>query len=121
MSFLSGPHACIGYRFSIVECVPVTLQSHTFAYCLHVLCLLDLPAPLLCKLITDFSSHLALVFRMKYLLFTMIRSFEFELAISPEDIGRKTSVVGRPFIASNPAAGTQLPVLIRAISETIMS
>ncbi|EIM89578.1 cytochrome P450 [Stereum hirsutum FP-91666 SS1] len=77
MSFLSGPHACIGYRFSIVE--------------------------------------------MKYLLFTMIRSFEFELAISPEDIGRKTSVVGRPFIASNPAAGTQLPVLIRAISETIMS
>lgn len=51
--------------------------------------------------------------RIKALLFTLVRAFEFELALSPEDIVRKTGIVGRPVIASNPTAGSQLPLLIR--------
>jgi cytochrome P450 len=69
MTFIAGAHACIGYRFSVIE--------------------------------------------IKALLFTLVRTFEFELAMSAEDIVRKTGIVGRPVIASNPSAGPQLPLLIR--------
>ncbi|KAH9005441.1 cytochrome P450 [Lactarius hatsudake] len=69
LTFIAGAHACIGYRFSVVE--------------------------------------------IKALLFTLVRAFEFELALPAEDIVRRTSVVGRPVVASNPAAGPQLPLLIR--------
>jgi cytochrome P450 len=69
VTFIAGAHACIGYRFSVVE--------------------------------------------LKALLFTLVREFEFELALPAEDIVRKTSIVGRPVVASNPAAGPQLPLLIR--------
>jgi len=53
------------------------------------------------------------VTEIKALLFTLVRTFEFELALEPEDIIRKTGIVGRPIIASNPSAGPQLPLLIR--------
>ncbi|KAI9452898.1 cytochrome P450 [Lactarius psammicola] len=69
VTFIAGAHACIGYRFSVVE--------------------------------------------IKALLFTLVRAFEFELALPAEDIVRKTSIVGRPVVASNPGAGPQLPLLIR--------
>jgi cytochrome P450 len=69
MTFIAGAHACIGYRFSVIE--------------------------------------------IKALLFTLLRTFEFELALEPDDITRKTGIVGRPLIASNPSAGPQLPLLIR--------
>jgi hypothetical protein len=51
--------------------------------------------------------------RIKALLFTLVRAFEFELAIPPDDIVRRTAIVGRPVVASNPSAGPQLPLLIR--------
>jgi hypothetical protein len=51
--------------------------------------------------------------RFKALLFTLMRAFEFELALPAEDIVRMSTIVGRPVIASNPAAGPQLPLLIR--------
>ncbi|KAF7359134.1 hypothetical protein MSAN_01255000 [Mycena sanguinolenta] len=69
LSFLGGPRACIGYRFSLVE--------------------------------------------MKALLFTLVRAFEFELAVPAADIGKKTSVVQRPIIRSDPKAGNQMPLIIK--------
>jgi hypothetical protein len=51
--------------------------------------------------------------RFKALLFTLVRGFEFELALPAEDIVRMSMIVGRPVLASNPAAGPQLPLLIR--------
>ncbi|KAH9169230.1 cytochrome P450 [Lactarius sanguifluus] len=69
LTFIAGAHACIGYRFSVVE--------------------------------------------IKAILFTLVLAFEFELALPAEDIVRRTSIVGRPVVASNPAAGPQLPLLIR--------
>ncbi|KAI0250884.1 cytochrome P450 [Lactifluus subvellereus] len=56
------------------------------------------------------------VVEIKALLFTLVRAFEFELALSAEDIVRRSGIVGRPVIASNPAAGPQLPLLIRPAS-----
>jgi hypothetical protein len=53
-------------------------------------------------------------FRMKALLFTLVRAFEFELAVPASDIGKKTSVVQRPIVRSEPAAGNQMPLLIKS-------
>ncbi|KAF8894813.1 cytochrome P450 [Infundibulicybe gibba] len=68
LTFLGGPRACIGYKFSLVE--------------------------------------------MKALLFTLIRAFEFELAVPAKDITRKSAIVQRPFVASDPKGGNQMPLLI---------
>ncbi|KAI8972447.1 cytochrome P450 [Trametes punicea] len=69
LSFLGGPRACIGYRFSLVE--------------------------------------------MKALIFTLVRAFEFELAVPAEDIKKKTNVVQQPMLRSAPQAGSQMPLLLR--------
>ncbi|KAI0744951.1 cytochrome P450 [Earliella scabrosa] len=69
LTFLGGPHACIGYRFSLVE--------------------------------------------MKALVFTLVRTFEFELAVPVEDIKPSGLFIQRPALRSEPAKGAQLPLIIR--------
>jgi len=69
LTFITGPHACIGYRFALVE--------------------------------------------MKAILFSFVRSFDFELAVPPTEITRQTMVVARPFLTSNIKSGPQLPLIIR--------
>ncbi|KAF8953061.1 cytochrome P450 [Flammula alnicola] len=73
MSFLGGPRACIGYRFSLVE--------------------------------------------MKALLFTLIRAFEFELAVPASDIIKNAFAVQRPLLKSNPKAGNQMPLILKPINH----
>ncbi|VDC05266.1 unnamed protein product [Peniophora sp. CBMAI 1063] len=53
---------------------------------------------------------------MKAIIFTIVRSFEFELPIAPMDVMRKTMIVGRPSLTTDPTAGNQLPLLIRPIN-----
>ncbi|KAJ6586472.1 cytochrome P450 [Mycena vulgaris] len=51
---------------------------------------------------------------MKALLFTLVRSFEFAVAVPTADIGKTVGgIVQRPFILSDKKAGTQLPLLVR--------
>lgn len=69
MSFLGGPRACIGYRFSLIE--------------------------------------------MKALIFALVRAFEFELAVPPEEIIKKSTAVQRPLVRSEMVKGCQLPLLIK--------
>lgn len=90
LSFLGGPRACIGYRFSVIECV---------------ICLL----PLLSSLTCIFWGRC----RMKALLYTLMRAFEFELAVPAADIRSKQTIVSRPIVLSEPEAGNQMPLLIR--------
>ncbi|KAL1716783.1 cytochrome P450 [Schizophyllum commune] len=71
-TFSGGPHACIGFRFSIAE--------------------------------------------MKAILFVLVRSFEFELAVDPSDVKVRTAAVQRPALKSEPENTAQLPVLIRLAS-----
>ncbi|PIL29244.1 cytochrome P450 [Ganoderma sinense ZZ0214-1] len=69
LTFLGGPRACIGYRFSLVE--------------------------------------------MKALVFTLVRAFEFELAVPPSDIIRRATIVTRPLLRSAPEQGSQMPLYIK--------
>nr|BAK09517.1 cytochrome P450 [Postia placenta] len=69
MTFIGGPRACIGYRFSLIE--------------------------------------------MKALVFTLVRAFEFELAVPVEDITKKIGFVQRPFVRSEMEKGTQMPLVIK--------
>ncbi|EIM87513.1 cytochrome P450 [Stereum hirsutum FP-91666 SS1] len=52
------------------------------------------------------------IIEMKAMLFTLIRAFEFNLAIPREDIIKKSAIVQRPYIKNDVEAGTQLPLLI---------
>ncbi|KAI9062669.1 cytochrome P450 [Trametes sanguinea] len=69
LSFLGGPRACIGYRFSIVE--------------------------------------------MKALLYALVRAFEFELAVAPEDIKKTPGIVQRPALRDDPTGTAQMPLIVR--------
>ncbi|KAJ3001608.1 hypothetical protein NUW54_g6318 [Trametes sanguinea] len=51
--------------------------------------------------------------RMKAILFTLIRAFEFELAFPPERILIKTAPLQRPFLRDE--EGAQLPLLIKPV------
>jgi hypothetical protein len=54
------------------------------------------------------------MYRAKALLFTLVREFEFELAVPPDSIVRRTSIVGRPHIEGL-ITTAQLPLLIRPV------
>lgn len=71
LTFIGGARSCIGFRFALVEYVP-----HT-----------DL-RPLKCSL-----SDVDRTFRMKAILFQLIRSLEFELDAQVGDVGRKSVYV----------------------------
>ncbi|KAJ7137572.1 cytochrome P450 [Mycena crocata] len=52
----------------------------------------------------------------KALLFTLVRGFEFELAVPVADIGKEgNAIVVRPIVLSDMAAGNQLPLLIKPV------
>ena len=50
---------------------------------------------------------------MKALLYTLVRAFEFELAIPAADIVRRTAVVERPVVRYEQEKGAQLPLIVR--------
>lgn len=52
-------------------------------------------------------------YRMKAILFTLVRAFDFELAVPKEDIVKKRGLVIRPLVLSEPEAGNQMPLIVR--------
>ena len=50
---------------------------------------------------------------MKALLFTLVRAFEFELAVPAKDIRTKQTIVQRPIVASEMEYGHQMPLLVK--------
>ena len=89
LTFIGGPRACIGYRFSLVE---------------YVLPPLDRRHP---------SPERVTLHRLKAILFAIIRAFEFEMALPKEEICIKTAPVQRPSVRSTPEKGWQLPLLVK--------
>ncbi|KAI0759033.1 cytochrome P450 [Fomes fomentarius] len=54
------------------------------------------------------------VTEMKVIIFTLVRSFEFELAVPRKDAQPTGTFLQRPALVSEPERGTQLPMFIRA-------
>jgi hypothetical protein len=50
---------------------------------------------------------------VKALLFTLVKAFEFDLAVPPGDLVKKTNFALRPMLASNPKAGNTMPLFIK--------
>jgi hypothetical protein len=55
--------------------------------------------------------------RTKALLFALVRSFDFELAVPSSDITRQTMIVTRPFLSSDADKGPQLPLILRPVKS----
>ena len=55
--------------------------------------------------------------RMKVLLFTLVRSFEFDLAIPAKDFGTTSIGVQRPVLLTDPKSSNQMPLLVRPVSN----
>ncbi|KAF7341712.1 hypothetical protein MSAN_02069600 [Mycena sanguinolenta] len=55
---------------------------------------------------------------MKALLFTLLRAFEFELAVPIEEMGKQgTAIVQRPIVITDRGAGNQLPLLVKSVAR----
>jgi hypothetical protein len=52
---------------------------------------------------------------MKALLFTLIRTFDFELAVPSDDIIRKVAIVQRPFVKSDLKSDKQRPLILKPV------
>jgi len=50
---------------------------------------------------------------MKALLFTLVRSFEFELAVPPEKVTKRSTIVQRPVILDEGENTNQMPLIVR--------
>ena len=96
MTFVGGPRSCIGFRFSLLEWVL------RFYY----VCWISSPKGFYC--VND---------RMKVLLFTLVRAFEFDLAVSPKDVGTASFAIQRPILLTDPKRSNQMPLLVRPISN----
>ena len=55
---------------------------------------------------------------MKALLFTLVRAFEFELAVPASEIGKRSAIVQRPILLSDPDRKAQLPMLFKPYKWT---
>jgi len=57
------------------------------------------------------------IVEMKCLLFTLIRSFEFKLAVPEDSIMTKFAIVQRPIVKGEEEYGSQLPLFVKAYSH----
>ena len=55
---------------------------------------------------------------MKALIYVLVRAFEFELAVPPEEIVKKSAIVQRPLLRSAPSEGSQMPLRVRKHKRT---
>ncbi|KAI0675088.1 cytochrome P450 [Trametes maxima] len=55
--------------------------------------------------------------QIKVVAFTLLRSFELELAVPATDIGKSSTTFVRPIQISNPERGPHLPMLVRAYTK----
>ena len=55
---------------------------------------------------------------MKALLFTLVRAFEFNLAIPVEKIEKRSNVVTRPYVVDDKGAGSQMPLIVKVYRDS---
>lgn len=50
---------------------------------------------------------------MKALIFTLVRAFEFSMAISDDKFEKRSNVVTRPYVKDDKEAGAQMPLIVK--------
>ena len=55
---------------------------------------------------------------MKAFIFTLVRAFEFELAVPASEIGQRSTMLQRPVLRSDPNGKNQLPLLLKPYQRT---
>ena len=90
LSFHGGAHACIGYRFALVEYVTSALRRH--------------------RSLTPAS------IRMKALLFSLIKAFEFRMALPKDRIKAKSSIIQRPVVDGEDE--NRLPLIVTSYQRS---
>ena len=63
------------------------------------------------------SAHSHQPYRLKALLFALVRAFEFALAVPQEDIVPMGLLVQRPLVRTELDKGSQLPMIIRPYQQ----
>ena len=48
----------------------------------------------------------------------LIRAFEFDLAVSPKDLGTRATGLQRPILLTDPKNPNQMPILVRPVSNS---
>jgi hypothetical protein len=100
MIFLGGPHACVGWRFSLVEYVHLwPLEERSMR-----------------GLLIIFLFLFFFWIRMKAILFVLRRRFEFSLAVPRKSIVSRSAVVSRPYVKGSKQP--ELPLNIKLASES---
>jgi hypothetical protein len=89
MAFSGGPRACVAYRFALTEYVLKLIDSEKES------CIDD--------------------YRMKAIIFTLVRAFDIDLGVSPDDVLQKTETTTKPVLKSDPERVNQLPLIIRPL------
>lgn len=91
-TFFAGPHNCIGFRFSLVECVS---YYHHDRGCTDTTC----------------------IDRLKALLFTLIRAFEVHPAVPKGNIVPfAAGLLQRPAVLAEMGKGSGLPLILKAVN-----
>ena len=93
LTFLAGPHNCIGFRFSLVECVRSIYPTPSLSLAWNYL--------------SDLSD------RIKALLFILLRAFEFEPAEPKGGIRPSATLLQRPTVVAEPEKGSSLPLIVK--------
>jgi len=57
------------------------------------------------------------IIEMKALIFTLVRTFEFSMAISDDKFEKRSDVVTRPYIKDDQEAGAQMPLIVKVYDE----
>lgn len=91
LTFIGGPRGCIGYRFALVECVAYPFWG--------------VPQRLT-------------AYRFKAILFSLVRAFEFELAVDASRVGSRTAILQRPVLRDDPTHQAQLSLFVRPCQRT---
>ena len=50
-------------------------------------------------------------------MFTLIRSYEFDLAVPTTDIEKRSSIVVRPYVKGEFEKGSQLPLMVKKVAS----
>ena len=111
-SFHSGPRACIGMRFALIESVALLFPQFALS---------PSPCPSFLTLALPFPhsryNRASRLPRIKALLFTLLRAFHFQHLDPKPEIYHALAIVARPMIKGRENEGGMLPLRVERVGR----